>query len=61
MPKDEVIINEGEIGTKVYVLVTGEVLAYREDRDGAEIRLRTINDASDFTYFGEVGRRTAVA
>ena len=30
------------------------MLAYREDANGDEIKLRIINDASDFTYFGEV-------
>ena len=35
-------------------LLFGQVLAYREDANGDEIKLRIINDASDFTYFGEV-------
>ncbi|KAL1521293.1 hypothetical protein AB1Y20_020962 [Prymnesium parvum] len=54
VPRGEVIIREGEVGDKCYVLVTGEVLCYRYDSQGVEHRLRSITDSADCTYFGEM-------
>eukprot|EP00966_Prymnesium_polylepis_P176560 4087446-Prymnesium_polylepis.1 len=54
VPRGQTIIAEGDQGNRVFVLVTGEVLAYRKGPNGEDMRLRTITDQSDFTYFGEV-------
>eukprot|EP00966_Prymnesium_polylepis_P091150 2109759-Prymnesium_polylepis.1 len=52
--KGDLIIAQGDQGNRVFVLVTGEVLAYRMTPSGGELKLKTINERSDFTYFGEV-------
>ncbi len=50
-PKNSIIINEGEIGESLFVLLTGRVRVYSNDMDGREITYNTI-DAGD--YFAEM-------
>ncbi len=58
--KDAVIVNEGEIGDALYILIQGRVRVFSADTSGKEITLGTIL-AGDF--FGEMsldgGARTA--
>lgn len=49
--KNTIIINEGEVGDSLFVLLQGEVKVYATDENGREITYGTI-DAGD--YFGEM-------
>ena len=49
--KNSVIINEGEVGESLFVLLQGEVKVYATDESGREITYGTI-EAGD--YFGEM-------
>jgi CRP/FNR family cyclic AMP-dependent transcriptional regulator len=49
--KNSVIINEGDVGESMYILLQGRVKAYATDDDGHEITYASI-DAGD--YFGEM-------
>lgn len=44
------IIEEGEMGTSMFVLVSGEVLVYRHDEAGNTIKITTLKEGS---FFGE--------
>lgn len=44
------VIEEGEMGNSMFVLVTGEVLVYRHDEKGNTIKITTLKDGS---FFGE--------
>jgi putative ABC transport system ATP-binding protein len=49
---DEVLFEQGDASDLVYVVEQGEVLIYRLDPYGAEVRLTTIRPGG---YFGELG------
>jgi CRP/FNR family transcriptional regulator, cyclic AMP receptor protein len=49
--KNTIIINEGEVGDSLFVLLQGQVKVYATDENGREITYGTI-DAGD--YFGEM-------
>ena len=49
--KNSVILNEGDVGESVFVLLQGSVKVFSTDEDGREITYGTI-EAGD--YFGEM-------
>ncbi len=60
-PRNSVIINEGDTTNSLYVILSGRVKAFLNDRNGKEVILNVVNRGE---YFGEVslfdeGRRSA--
>lgn len=58
--KDTIIVNEGEIGDDLYILIQGRVRVFNADTSGKEITLGTVLPGE---FFGEMsldgGTRTA--
>lgn len=61
VPKNTIVINEGDEASSMYIILKGRVKVYLNDRSGKEI---VINDMAESDYFGEYplfdgGRRSA--
>lgn len=50
VPAKTRIIEEGEMGNSMFILVSGEVLVYRHDESGRTIKITTLKEGS---FFGE--------
>ena len=51
IPKDSIVLNEGEESNSLYVILTGKVKVFLVDESGEEV---TLNFLGEDDYFGEV-------
>jgi cAMP-dependent protein kinase regulator len=63
IPKDTLIIQEGDRGDSIYIIASGEVKIFRDDEDGNEIWITNLGEGDffgEFGYFSESKRIASV-